>query len=79
LGDASKESCMADNFQREGSESNAHVGRAFEKLAKEVLNSSGIPVVENHAADVGIENRLKSHQFVGCEDPPVLVECKSHC
>ena len=70
---------MADNFQRTGSISNAHVGRDFERIARTTLAEAGIPVSADFAAPVGIGSRTKIHKFdLGSEDPPVLVECKSH-
>ena len=70
---------MKENFQRKGAISNAHVGRAFEKVALGVLNRSGIPVIKNFPVEVGISEKRKVHEFdLGSKHPPVLVECKSH-
>ena len=70
---------MADNFQRIGSISNAHVGRDFEQLAIAALADKGITVTENFSVEVGVSSLKKSHSFdFGSEEPPVLVECKSH-
>lgn len=67
------------NFQREGSISNAHVGRDFENVAVSVLKKRGIKVVENFSLKLGVGNIQKKHIFdLGSENPPVLVECKSH-
>ncbi len=70
---------MADNFQRIGSISNAHVGRDFESAAMQVLASKGIHVRANFVVSVGVSETRKQHSFdLGSEVPPVLVECKSH-
>jgi len=68
-----------NNFQRSGSVSNAHVGRAFEQLAASVLKREGIDVSQNHPVEVGIGTNTKLHSFdLGSESTPVIVECKSH-
>ena len=70
---------MADNFQRIGSISNAHVGRDFESAAMQVLATKGIHVRANFVVSVGAAETRKQHCFdLGSEAPPVLVECKSH-
>lgn len=70
---------MADNFQRVGSLSNAHVGRDFETAAMEALAALGIEVQKNYPVEVGVESKKKSHIFdLGSETPRVIVECKSH-
>lgn len=66
------------NFQREGSISNAHVGRDFEARARAILAAHGIPLQMNHKVPCGLGNNKKLHTFdLGSEDPPVIVECKS--
>lgn len=66
------------NFQREGSISNAHVGRDFEARARAILATHGIPLQVNHKVPCGLGNDKKLHTFdLGSEDPPVIVECKS--
>lgn len=66
------------NFQREGSISNAHVGRDFEARARAILAAHGIPLNTNHKVPCGLGNDKKLHTFdLGSEDPPVIVECKS--
>ena len=68
-----------DNFQRVGAISNAHVGRDFETVAIKALGAAGIEVAKNYAVNVGIAESEKSHQFdLGADDPPTIVECKSH-
>ncbi|AUQ75759.1 hypothetical protein [Phaeobacter piscinae] len=66
------------NFQREGSISNAHVGRDFEARACAILAAHGIPLQMNHKVPCGLGNDKKLHTFdLGSEEPPVIVECKS--
>ena len=68
-----------NNFQRVGSVSNAHVGRAFESVAKEFFRQQDILLSSNYSVLVGVRDEKKNHQFdLGSEEPPVLVECKSH-
>lgn len=70
---------MAENFQRIGSISNAHVGRDFEHLAIAALSEKGISVLRIHSIEVGVLSLTKPHSFdLGSEEPPVIVECKSH-
>lgn len=70
---------MADNFQRIGAISNAHVGRDFESAAMEAFAVMGIHVERDHSVAVGIGAQKKRHSFdLGSEVPPVLIECKSH-
>lgn len=70
---------MANNFQRSGSISNAHVGREFERFALQVLEQKGIPVSIDFPVELGATNLKKAHSFdLGSESPPILVECKSH-
>lgn len=67
------------NFQREGSISNAHVGRDFEKTAASFFSTQGLDLHENHAVPVGVGQHKKAHSFdLGSENPKVIVECKSH-
>ena len=70
---------MADNFQRTGSISNAHVGREFELKIMNALRQNNIIVERNFSIEVGIEKTFKQHNFdLGSNSPPILVECKSH-
>ena len=70
---------MADNFQRLGSISNAHVGRDFETAAISAFAAAGISLVKDFGVSVGVEGQTKIHRFdLGSESPPILVECKSH-
>lgn len=70
---------MNNNFQRVGAISNAQVGRDFEQTATAILARQGVHVEHNFAVEVGIGPIRKRHSFdLGSDNPPVLVECKSH-
>ncbi len=70
---------MTNNFQREGSVSNAQVGRAFEDAAMDVLAERGLKVRQKYFVEVGVSNFKKHHEFdLGADHPPTIVECKSH-
>jgi len=71
----------ATNFQRIGSQSNAHVGKAFEADARTFFAAEGINLSPDHSVRVGIHTAKKDHKFdLGTDKPPkpTLVECKSH-
>lgn len=69
---------MVNNFQRVGSPSNSHVGRGFETVAQDYFRQKGISLRKSFGVQVGV-SRKKERQFdLGSDDPPVLVECKSH-
>ena len=69
----------SNRFQRVGSQSNAHVGRAFEKVAQEFFAMQGIPLLPGHRVPIGVGSEKKLHGFdLGCDYQRVLVECKSH-
>lgn len=66
------------SFQRDGSISNAHVGRAFELRAQKILAENGLALTLNHKVPCGLRNLKKDHAFdLGAETPKVIVECKS--
>ena len=68
-----------NNFQRDGSISNSHVGRAFEKRAQEVLAEYGLRLDADHKVPCGLRALRKKHAFdLGSENPKVIVECKPH-
>jgi hypothetical protein len=68
-----------NNFQRVGSPSNAHVGRAFEHQALQYFANQGLQLQFNLALPVGVSTLVKNRQFdLGSSNPPILVECKSH-
>jgi hypothetical protein len=69
---------MANNFQRVGSISNAHVGREFEDAARLFFFETGITLQSEFVVPVGYKVK-KRHKFdLGSEHPPILVECKSY-
>ena len=68
-----------NNFQRVGSISNAHAGSDFEAKALEFFGKQGVSLRRGYMAPVGVGEIKKAHRFdLGSENPPVLVECKSH-
>ncbi len=67
------------NFQRDGSISNSHVGRAFEERCRKVLAEHGLRLESGHKIPCGLDKVRKDHAFdLGSDDPKVIVECKSH-
>lgn len=70
---------MSNNFQRDGSISNAHVGRDFEDRARKALAKRGLSLTSDHKVPCGLHTVQKNHSFdLGSENPKVIVECKSH-
>ena len=70
---------MSNNFQRDGSISNAHVGRNFEERARKAIAGRGLRLNPGHKVACGLGPVRKNHAFdLGSEDPRVIVECKSH-
>jgi hypothetical protein len=71
---------MITNHQRIGSISNAHAGRDFEAVAQAYFRrSEGITLQPSFPVRLGAGTTEKSHGFdLGSENPPVLIECKSH-
>ena len=68
-----------NNFQRVGSASNTEAGSDFEAIAQAFLAEQGISLTKNFAVPVGADKLKKMRRFdLGSENPPVLVECKSH-
>jgi hypothetical protein len=68
-----------NNFQRVGSVSNTQAGNDFETAARAFFAQQGISLVKNFSVPVGVGEAKKLHRFdLGSENPPVLVECKSH-
>ena len=68
-----------NNFQREGSTSNSHVGRAFEERVRKVLAEHGLRLESGHEVPCGLGPVRKNHAFdLGSGNPKVIVECKSH-
>lgn len=69
----------ANNFQRIGSVSNAHVGSEFEELVREHFRNEGLSLVRGFKVSVGVGELKKLRKFDwGSDEPPILVECKSH-
>ncbi len=66
--------------QRIGAISNAHAGREFEREASEYfLRAESLTLTSGFTVDIGVGTDKKAHGFdLGRENPPVLVECKSH-
>src|SRR5712691_139401 len=69
-----------NNFQRIGSISNDHVGRDFESVAYAYfLEIEGLTLVKSFSIELGVSITKKRRRFdFGLEEPPTLVECKSH-
>jgi hypothetical protein len=68
------------NHQRVGVVSNAHAGREFEALANaHYLGAEGWQLQPGFPVILGLGSQKKAHRFdFGSENPPLLVECKSH-
>ncbi len=70
---------MVNNYQRQGSISNAHVGKDFETVAQNYFRrQNSIELDKGYGVKIGL-SVIKEHKFdLGSSCPPVLVECKSH-
>jgi hypothetical protein len=68
------------NHQRKGSVSNAHAGREFEEAARLYFSRHENLILEpSYPLELGVATEKKTHRFdFGCQNPPVIVECKSH-
>ncbi len=67
------------NFQRNGAESNTHVGRDFESKARAFFARQELHLQLNIKLKIGIDGRSKEHSFdLGNSSSKVIVECKSH-
>ena len=67
------------NFQRDGSTSNSHVGRAFEARARKVLAKRGLRLESGHKVPCGLDAVRKVHAFdLGSDNSRLIIECKSH-
>ena len=66
--------------QRVGAASNAHAGREFEADAREYFKrEEGLVLASGLSVEIGVGTLKKSHGYdLGSENPPILVECKSH-
>ena len=68
-----------NNYQRDGSQSNAKIGADFENLAKKIIQDElKIILQEQYSLNIGLtEREPKQHNFdLGNES--YIVECKSH-
>lgn len=69
---------MDKPFQRKGANSNAHVGREFERATKNFFLTQGLHLEKDILVNIGI-NGKKAHKFdLGSLNDKILVECKSH-
>ena len=69
---------MVNNFQRIGAASNAQVGRDFEAEVQKYFAKHGVSLERDYRVLIG-HSRKKGRQFdLGADNPPLLVECKSH-
>ena len=65
-------------YQREGSVSNAHVGREFEQRVFDYFKREIPDLRLNFPIEVG-HSQKKSHSYdLGSETEKVIIECKSH-
>jgi len=71
---------MNDRYQRKGVSSNAQAGKDFENDAQRFFKSrKGLLLVPKFKMHVGVGEQKKEHAFdLGCGNPKVIVECKSH-
>ena len=69
---------MVNNFQRLGSESNSQVGRNFEAAALNYFLEKGISLQKDFGLSIGFSIKKERRFDLGSDDPPMLVECKSH-
>jgi hypothetical protein len=68
-----------NNFRRPGAVSNAQVGNESENLVCEHFTRQGLLLVRGFQVTVGISETKKPRKFDwGSENPPILIECKSH-
>ena len=66
------------NVESELPASNAQIGTAFEKVVKSFFHGVGIQLESNFPVELGFSHKKVRRFDLGSEDPPVLVECKSH-
>ena len=69
---------MVNNFQRVGSASNSKVGGDFEDEALGYFRQKGVALRKGYNVQVGVSRKKKRQFDLGSDNPPVLVECKSH-
>jgi hypothetical protein len=62
-----------------GNADNPAKGASFETRVQEFFRHRGLALARDHSVLVGAGSSRKPRRFdLGSEDPPVLVECKSH-
>ncbi len=67
------------NFQRNGSISNAHVGKDFVDVAKAFFFNKGIALDKDVGISIGVRESRKEHIYdLGNRNNKIIVECKSH-
>ena len=69
---------VANNFQRVGSTSNSQVGHDFEATAQEYFRQEGISLKKGYSVQIGVSSKKERRFDLGSDNPPLLVECKSH-
>ncbi|MFW6016090.1 MAG: hypothetical protein ACOCRK_06600 [bacterium] len=70
---------LLNNFQREGSISNAHVGTSFEDVAQKYFKTQGLYLKSPLTLHIGVNDVTKPHSFdLGDNKNRIIVECKSH-
>ena len=70
---------MVNNLQRVGAISNAQVGSNFERLARNYFRQIGYgELYSGYSVPIGVTYKKERRFDLGTENPPTLVECKSH-
>jgi hypothetical protein len=67
-----------NNFQREGSISNSHVGRNFENIVQEYFLTIGIQLDKDIKVKIGLDSKKDKCFDLGNINENLLVECKAH-
>jgi len=70
-----------NNFQRENSISNAHVGRDFENIAFYYFKVNNITLNKGVSLPIGVNEIKKHHEFDlgnANDENKIIIECKSH-
>ena len=71
---------MDNNFQRVNSISNAHVGKDFEDIVKDIFSNMGLIVRKNISVNIGHSIKKPHRLDLGniSDDNKIVIECKSH-
>lgn len=69
---------MFNNFQREGSKSNADVGKEFEKVINEYFVDKKLNLDSDINIKIGINYKKQRSFDMGSFEDKILIECKSH-